>query len=71
MQTPLRMRHPYIGDARIGDGYRTAFVLSEGASTAVLHLPYELATVPVPVASLAKAKAIAYRPKVVRSHMLA
>ena len=70
MQTPLRMRHPYISDARIGDGYRTAFVLSEGASTAVLYLPYELATATVPLASLAKAKAIVYRPKVVRGHML-
>ena len=70
MPTPLRMRHPYISDRRIGDGYRTAFVLSEGASTAVLYPPYELATVTVTLASLAKAKAIAFRPKVVRGHML-
>ena len=70
MQTPLRMLSPYISDARIGDGYRTAFVLNEGTSTAVLYLPYELATVTVTLASLAKAKVIAFRPKVVRGHML-
>ena len=71
MQTPMRMLRPYISDARIGDGYRTAFVLSEGGSTAVLYLPCELATVTVPLASLAKAKVITFRPKVVRGHMLA
>ena len=70
MQTPMRMLSPSISDARIGDGYRTAFVLRERASTAALYLPYELATVTVPLESLAKAKAIAYRPKVVRGHML-
>ena len=70
MQSPLRMLRPYISDTRIGDGYRTAFVLSERASTAALYLPYELATVTVTLASLARAKAIAFRPKVVRGHIL-
>ena len=43
---------------------------ARGRATATLYLPYELATVTVPLASLARAKAIAYRPKVVRGHML-
>ena len=70
MQTPLRLRHPLISDTRIGEGYRIAIVPNEGASTAALCLPCELATVTVPKARLAKAEAIAYRPKVVRGHML-
>lgn len=66
----LTMLRPYISDARIGDGYRTAFLMGEGRGVATLYLPSELATVNVPKTDLTKAKVIAYRPKVVRGHML-
>jgi hypothetical protein len=66
----LTMLRPYISDARIGDGYRTAFLMGESRETATLYLPSELATVSVPKASLVKAAVIAYRSKVVRRHML-
>ena len=57
-------------DPRTGDGYRTAFLLAEHKERATLYVPSLLLGVTVPKARLAKAKAIAYRPKVVRGHML-
>lgn len=56
--------------ARFRNGFRTAFLVNERKNTANLYLPSELATVSVPKANLVKAKVIAYRPKVVRGHML-
>lgn len=35
----LTMLRPYINDARIGDGYRAAFLLGEDKGTATLYLP--------------------------------
>lgn len=66
---PVMIR-PYIEDTRIGDGYRTAFVLREGRSRTVLFVPSLLATVEVPPERVRTAKAITYRPRVVRENML-
>lgn len=70
MSNRPHMVRPYISDARIGDGYRIAFVLKERDETALLYLPSELATVTVPAATLAKASPVTYRPRVVRTNML-
>lgn len=64
------MVRPYISDARIGDGYRIAFVLKERSETVLLYLPSELATVTIPAAILAKASQVTYRPRIVRANML-
>lgn len=65
------MIRPYIEDARLGDGFRTAFVLRDKPSRAVLFVPSLLATAEVPAESARNAKVIAYRPLVIRHHMLA
>lgn len=68
---PLPMVRPYISDARIGDGYRTAFVVRERGDAAVLFVPSRLATVTVPRSAVEKAQRIDYRPRKVRENMLA
>jgi hypothetical protein len=65
------MVRPYLSDPRIGDGYRNAFILARKRSTALLFIQTELVTVTVPLASLAKAKPLAYRPAYVRERILA
>jgi hypothetical protein len=69
--TPPRMVRPYISDARVGDGYRTAFVLCERGDTARLYVPSRLAVVTVPRTSVERASPVAYRPRVVRANILA
>lgn len=69
--TPPRMVRPYISDARVGDGYRIAFVMRERGDAALLYVPSRLATVTVPKAAVEKAQGIAYRPRKVRENMLA
>ena len=64
------MIRPYLSDARIGDGHRSAFVLRETEETAQLYVPSLLATVTVPRACVAKARRVGYRPRVVRANLL-
>lgn len=66
----LTMVRPYISDARVGDGYRAAFVVRERGDAAVLFVPSRLATVTVPRSAVAKAQRIDYRPRKVRENML-
>lgn len=61
---------PYISDARVGDGYRPAFVLSQRADCATLYVPSKLAAVTVPLRAVEKARAVSYRPRVVRDQLL-
>lgn len=60
----------YVSHARTGDGYRNVFVLSQRGETATVYVLGQLAAVPVPAASLGKAKPITYRPRVVRNNLL-
>ena len=62
---------PYIVDARVGDGFRPAFVLEERSDAAVLFVPSKLATVTVPKAVVAKASIVSYQPRRVRELLLA
>lgn len=71
LAAPLTMVRPYISDARVGDGYRTAFVVRERGDAALLFVPSRLATVTMPKAAVEKAQRIAYRPRRVRENMLA
>lgn len=66
-----RMVRPYISDARAGDGYRTALVLRERDDATRLFVPSRLAVVTVPRAGVEAATPVAYRPRVVRTNILA
>ena len=61
---------PYITDARVGDGYRTAFVMKENGATAVLFVHSKLTAVTVPLATVQKAKRVPYKPAEVRARIL-
>lgn len=61
---------PYICDARVGDGYRPAFVLRENGETVTLFVHSKLTTVTVPRATVMKARSVSYRPADVRTHIL-
>ena len=62
---------PYIVDARVGDGYRPAFILETRPDAALLFVPSKLATVTVPKAVVAKAHSVSYQPRSVRERLLA
>ena len=62
---------PYIVDARVGDGYRPAFVLETRADAVLLFVPSKLATVTVPQAVVARASVLSYQPRSVRERLLA
>lgn len=62
---------PYIVDARVGDGYRPAFVLALRQDVALLYVPSKLATVTVPMATVRKASVVSYQPRRVRERLLA
>jgi hypothetical protein len=61
---------PYITDARVGDGYRTAFVMKERGETVLLFVHNKMVTVTVPLASVTKAARVPYKPAEVRSRIL-
>ncbi len=58
------MLFPYLSDRRIGDGYRTAFVLRMDGETATLFVHSKLATVTVPRSAVEKARIVPYQPQV-------
>jgi hypothetical protein len=64
------MLQAYICDRRVGDGYRTAFVLRDNGETATLFVHSKLATVTVPCATAQKARVVPYRPAQVRANIL-
>jgi hypothetical protein len=65
-----QMLRLYVSHERTGDGYRNVFVLSQTGETTTVYVLDQLKAVPVPTTSLAKAKPVPYRPKVVRSNLL-
>lgn len=64
------MIFPYLSDRRVGDGYRTAFVLSVSTETATLFVHSKLVTLTVPRATMEKARTVPYKPAQVRAHIL-
>lgn len=70
MTKRLTMIRPFISDARLGDGFRTAFILREHGETVTLYVPSELAAVTVPKAAITRAAEITYRPRVVRTNII-
>lgn len=65
------MLQAYICDRRVGDGFRTAFVLSDNGESVTLFVHSKLATVTVPRATVQKARAVPYQPAQVRANILA
>lgn len=61
---------PYITDPRVGDGYRTAFVMKERGQAVLLFVHNKMATVTVPLATVIKAARVPYKPADVRSRLL-
>lgn len=61
---------PYIIDARVGDGYRPAFILETRQDAVLLYVPSKLATVTVPKATVTKARVLSYQPRGVRERLL-
>jgi hypothetical protein len=61
---------PYICDRRVGDGYRTAFLLKVNGETATLFVHSKLATVTIPRSAVEKARVVPYQPAQVRANIL-